>query len=76
MERKIMMILGEYGSAGLCISELLLHETRFKFIVAGRSSRQACDAAEKLNSDFSENRVRGMQVNASNTERIINIKDL
>jgi len=66
MKSKIMMILGGYGSAGMCISRLLLQETCLNLILAGRNSIQAKNAASQLNIEFSGNRVQGMQVNAAN----------
>jgi hypothetical protein len=70
MESKIMMILGGYGSAGMCISRLLLQETSLNLILAGRNSVQATNAARKLNTEFSGNRVQGMQVDATNAEEL------
>ena len=70
MESKIMMILGGYGSAGICISRLLLQETRLKLILAGQNNAQATNAARKLNTEFSGNRVKGMQVDATNAEEL------
>jgi saccharopine dehydrogenase-like NADP-dependent oxidoreductase len=70
MESKIMMILGGYGSAGLCVSRLLLQETHLNFILAGRNSIQATNAARQLNTEFSGSRVQGMQVDATNAEEL------
>ncbi len=70
MESKTMMILGGYGGAGVCISQLLLQETDLNLILAGRNAVQANKAAEQLNSEFGGNRVRGMQVNASSPEAL------
>jgi hypothetical protein len=70
MESKIMMILGGYGSAGMCVSRLLLQETRLNLILAGRNSVQAANAARQLNTEFSGNRLQGMQVDATNAEEL------
>jgi saccharopine dehydrogenase-like NADP-dependent oxidoreductase len=70
MESKIMMILGGYGSAGMCISRLLLQETRLNLILASRNSVQATNAAKQLNTEFSGNCVQGMQVDATNAKEL------
>jgi short subunit dehydrogenase-like uncharacterized protein len=70
MECKTMMILGGYGSAGICIARLLLQETGLKLILAGRSFDRAHNAAEDLNNNFTGKRVRGIQLDASNDEEL------
>lgn len=68
MESKNMMILGGYGSAGICISRLLLQETNVNLILAGRNDPKAQKASSLLNAEFVGNRVRSMQVDATNPE--------
>ena len=70
MESKSMMILGGYGSAGICISRLLLQETNVNFILAGHNDLKAQKAASLLNAEFVGNRVQSMQVDASNLEEL------
>jgi NAD(P)-dependent dehydrogenase (short-subunit alcohol dehydrogenase family) len=65
---KTMMILGGYGSAGICIARLLLQETDLNLVLAGRNGTKADQAAEQLNTELGETRVRAMQVDASNAE--------
>ena len=68
MESKSMMILGGYGSAGICISRLLLQETDVNLILAGHNDLKAQKAASLLNAEFVGNRAQSMQVDATNPE--------
>jgi hypothetical protein len=68
MESKSMMILGGHGSAGICISRLLLQETDVNLILAGHNYPKAQKAANLLNTEFVGNRVQSMQVDATNPE--------
>jgi NAD(P)-dependent dehydrogenase (short-subunit alcohol dehydrogenase family) len=70
MQSKNMMILGGYGSAGICISRLLLQETDVDLILAGHDDLKAQKAASLLNAEFVGNRVQSMQVDASNPEEL------
>jgi saccharopine dehydrogenase-like NADP-dependent oxidoreductase len=70
MESKGMMILGGYGSAGICISRLLLQETGVDLILAGHNGPKAQKAASLLNAEFAGNRVQSMQVDATNREEL------
>ena len=68
MESRSMMILGGYGSAGICISRLLLQETDINLILAGHNDLRAQKAAGLLNAEFVGSRVQWMQVDATNLE--------
>jgi len=70
MESKVMMVLGGYGTAGLCISRLLLQETDVNLILAGHTLQKAQRATDLLNTEFDGNRVRSMRVDASNSEAL------
>ena len=70
MESKSMMILGGYGSAGICISRLLLQETNVNLILVGHNYPKAQKAESLLNTEFGENRVQSMQVDATNPEEL------
>jgi hypothetical protein len=72
MESKNMMILGGYGSAGICISRLLLQETDINLYLAGHNDLKAQKAASLLNTEFVGNRVQSMRVDASDSEALRN----
>ena len=65
VENNTIMILGGYGLAGLTTARLLLQETSVRLILAGRNLNRAMDAAKQLNTEFAGDRVRGIQVDAS-----------
>jgi NAD(P)-dependent dehydrogenase (short-subunit alcohol dehydrogenase family) len=62
---KTVLLLGGYGAAGLAIVRLLLSETDFRLIVAGRNEDRARQAASNLNADHTDDRVVGMRADAA-----------
>jgi hypothetical protein len=56
MASKTILVLGGYGGAGTAISRMVLKETDFDLIVAGRRNERAEAVAEDLNRDFSGDR--------------------
>ena len=66
MVSKNVMILGGYGGAGFYIAQFLLQETRVNLILTGRNSKKASKVAAQLNAQYDGDRVRGMEVDATN----------
>ena len=67
---KTILILGGYGRAGIEIARLLLRESQHNVWLAGRNRSKATRAAIQLNSKHSEERVTGMQVDASQMKQL------
>ncbi|MFQ5891226.1 MAG: saccharopine dehydrogenase family protein [Candidatus Methanofastidiosia archaeon] len=68
MYKKTFLILGGYGNAGQYLARLLLQETDVHLVLAGRSSKNAEQAAAQLNDIFEGDRVAGIRTDASDTE--------
>jgi len=66
MKQKTIIILGGYGNAGIEIARLLARQQQTNIILAGRNGKQAQQAAEDLNNEYSFNCVRGVEADASN----------
>lgn len=70
---KTILILGGYGRTGIEIARLLLRESQHNVWLAGRNLSKATRAAIQLNSEHSEERVTGMQVDASQMKQLIGL---
>ncbi|MEA3336942.1 MAG: saccharopine dehydrogenase NADP-binding domain-containing protein [Chloroflexota bacterium] len=65
-----ILILGGYGNTGWPIAELLLQETDYRVVVAGRNQEKAEIAAAALNSRFGGDRAATAVVDAANAESL------
>jgi NAD(P)-dependent dehydrogenase (short-subunit alcohol dehydrogenase family) len=70
MAAKAILVLGGYGGAGTAISRLILKETDFDLIVAGRRKERAEALADALNRDFSGGRASWARADASDPKTL------
>ena len=61
------LILGGYGNAGRALADLLVKETTFNLILAGRHLEKAQDTANFLNTKYSTARVAARQADAADS---------
>lgn len=70
MKAKHILILGGYGSTGLPIAQFLLSQTDLSLTLAGRSLEKAQSAAEKLNGEQGQSRVKALRADASDSQSL------
>ena len=75
MNQKTILILGGYGNTGRYLADLLLKETDIQIVVAGRSQDKAQQLATLLNRSYPGNRVRGLSLDASDTQTLTKALD-
>lgn len=66
-----LLILGGYGNTGRLLVELLLHETQAHLVIAGRNAEKAQTLAAELNRSLPMPRLRGIAMDASQTESML-----
>lgn len=62
---KKLLLLGGYGSTGWPLARLLLRNSDVRLVIAGRDIEKAATAADRLNKEFSGNRVAAARADAA-----------